>query len=642
MSQMHLTSYEPTLDDERSFLLEPLLATPPQCTRSPCLLSSWPSSLPSPRLSSSPSSTPSPISKCPTLVIPHRLRTRRTCSIFRRGWTRSNYQSTTTASLSFDATAFLSTYTPVELDASIFIGTALDAGEKSFSMVHYVATSAPLSAAVYPASSLLTVMLVLIALRMAVPRVCEDLECRVRAFDVRRAARRAFVVAFCLCRFLVAVDAALGRALVLAVLGAVDLVLAIDLAIERAAVRGYEELEEVHSADERRCRPDRARVLTDTPATPPRTSTRDRTCSAPGHLVLVPAAPTAAGAAVWRVVRVVPPIAPIAPSAPVKVVASPRVCRPDRARVVTDTPAKAPRRLRTPSAPGHLVLVPMAPTPVGAAVKRVIPLSSLRIVPHAPRIPSTPLVIANAASQNTPSTPRDVPGAIMYQTAARQTSGAILYQTPAGPPPAVIYSTGPAPPTAQNIMPRSPRSSRRASTILFHARSDPPSRTALQQTVAPYHHLVSHKIARIEAEARQRDAWQPYLAQHRPHTFAHRLQEERRPHRTPNTITILNSSIHPILGCSTPPSKSNSTSLPSTFDLPPSPPTTSTPTIHHHDRAERGGRTRLPLSASPGSTGQTCLAGLGAWTRKPELEPWTHGSGSRRTRCLGQRADVPR
>ncbi|KAJ7499493.1 hypothetical protein FB451DRAFT_1549113, partial [Mycena latifolia] len=216
--------------------------------------------------------------------------------------------------LSFDATAFLSTYTPVELDASIFIGTALDAGEKSFSMVHYVATSAPLSAAVYPASSLLTVMLVLIALRMAVPRVCEDLEFRVRAFDVRRAAHRVFIVAFCLCRIVVAVDVALGRALVLAVLGAVDLVLAIDLAIERAAVRGYEELEEVHSADERRCRPDRARALTDTPATPPRTSTRDRTCSAPGHLVLVPAAPTAAGAAVWRVVRVVPPIAPIAPS----------------------------------------------------------------------------------------------------------------------------------------------------------------------------------------------------------------------------------------------------------------------------------------------------------------------------------------
>ncbi|KAJ7499575.1 hypothetical protein FB451DRAFT_1205903 [Mycena latifolia] len=269
-------------------------------------------------------------------------------------------------------------------------------------------------------------------------------------------------------------------------------------------------------------RPDRSRVITDTPDTSDRKSDRVRTHSAPGLLALDPAVSTPAGPAVI-------PVAPLTPlpshvaSAESKLAASPRICRPDRARVVTEKPVRASTRERRPSAPGQLLLVTVAPTPAGAAVKRVIPLSPLRTMVRASRISSSllaPAAITSAAqTQYTPAAPRDD---IIYQTATRHIPSSIFSSTPGAPAPDIIYSTGPAPPVAHRVYPRSPRSPRpsRASRILYHGRSGPP---AFQQTpvsasaLAPY---VSYNIARVEAEADRREALLHYRAQHCPGALA--------------------------------------------------------------------------------------------------------------------------
>ncbi|KAJ7499598.1 hypothetical protein FB451DRAFT_1358724 [Mycena latifolia] len=270
-------------------------------------------------------------------------------------------------------------------------------------------------------------------------------------------------------------------------------------------------------------RPDRTRVLTDTPDTASRKSDRVRTHSAPGVLALVPEHPTSAGAAARRVLPVISHVALVE----VKLAASPRICRLDRARIVSDTPATPVRtstRERTPSAPGQLLLVPAASTPTGAAVKRVIPLSPLRTVARAPRLPPAPPLAP--AAQYIPTAPRDVPGTILYETSTVGRSS-IIYQTSAGAPSSsVIYSTGPAPLVAQrapHLSSRSPREPSRASTIVYHARSGPP---AFQQApaLAPYDHLVRYQITRVEAEANRREALQHYRAQHRPGALGQRVR----------------------------------------------------------------------------------------------------------------------
>ncbi|KAJ7499594.1 hypothetical protein FB451DRAFT_1205932 [Mycena latifolia] len=610
-------------------------------------------------------------------------------------------------------------HTPV-LDASSYLDTAFDPGYKSSCMHHSVVTCA-LSSAAYPAWSLLllpALVLVLSALHVYGPAVPDHL--RPYFLAVRRAVRRRVllavlnttVIALSLCRLALAVDDAIGRAFVRALLSIAVLarwlwwpiqratvlavgnwpvmadrvqwivlpvkrvvvfavcngtlmaerlwrlvltlkraavlavgnvsvvgatfcqvilrikravihapiwagnlwktVLTADRALERAATLApiYAErlwwrvlaIGEVSkrtaAVDDRTAEESEAECIATCICRPPtayRPSRRLRPCSAPGHLVLVPAAPTPAGAAVWRIVCLPPPVMPVAPvptqcpcvrvhrpdrsravtdtptsdrksdrvrthsapgllaldpavstpagpavipvapptplpshvaSAESKLAASPRICRPDRARVVTDTPEKPVRasaRERRPSAPGQLLLVTVAPTPAGAAVKRVIPLSPLRTRVRASQISSSllaPAAITSAArTQYTPAAPRDD---IIYQTATRHIPSSIFSSTPGAPAPDIIYSTGPAPPVAHRVYPRSPQSPRpsRASRILYHGRSGPP---AFQQTpvsasaLAPY---VSYNIARVEAEADRREALLHYRAQHCPGALA--------------------------------------------------------------------------------------------------------------------------
>ncbi|KAJ7499573.1 hypothetical protein FB451DRAFT_1549154 [Mycena latifolia] len=427
------------------------------------------------------------------------------------------------------------------------------------------------------------------------------------------------------------------------------------------------------------------------PPTAYRTSSRVRPCSAPGHLILVPTAPTPAGAAVWRIVCLpppaipVPPVAhqrpcvrvyrsdrsrvitdiptrasrksdrirthstpgnlaldpvvsiptgaaviPVAPPTPifshvapveVKLAASPRVCRPDRQRVITDipaTPVRTSTRERTLSAPGQLLLVPAAPTPAGAAVRRLIPLSPLRTVARTPRLlPAPPLA---QAAQYIPTAPRDVPGTILYETPTVARSS-IIYQTSAGAPSSsVIYSTGPAPLVAQrapHLSSRSPRPSR-ASTIVYHARSGPP---AFQQApaLAPYDHLVRYQIARVEAEANRREALQHYRAQHCPGALGQRV-------RAATTQGRAAGARRPPLTSSPSPRPSDPIHIRRATDRVRHTAIKTNNQPHHHIPP-------LSTSASPGSAGQTCLAGLGAWTRAPESESQTCGFGSRRARA---------
>ncbi|KAJ7699630.1 hypothetical protein B0H17DRAFT_1129232 [Mycena rosella] len=191
--------------------------------------------------------------------------------------------------------------------------------------------------------------------------------------------------------------------------------------------------------------------------------------------------------------------------------------RPDRARVVTENAAEplTSTRPRTRTAPGHLVLVPVPPTPVGAAVRRIMPLYPLEV--HA--VPT-----ANAVTlHDTLSAAHYVPRTIIYQTTARPVSSAILYETPPLAPSNIIYSTSGTSMLPVLRSPRSPRPARRQK-IIYHARSAVP-------TFAPHPDLAHNTFTRAQAEAQQCANQQYYLAQHRPNALAQllgRAQEETR------------------------------------------------------------------------------------------------------------------
>ncbi|KAJ7699647.1 hypothetical protein B0H17DRAFT_1049124 [Mycena rosella] len=154
--------------------------------------------------------------------------------------------------------------------------------------------------------------------------------------------------------------------------------------------------------------------------------------------------------------------------------------RPDRARVVTENPAEplTSTRLRTRTAPGHLVLVLTPSTPAGVAF--------------------TPYRTANAVTpHDTLSAAHYVPRTIIYQTTARPVSSAILYETPPLAHSDTIYSTS-------------------RDKIIYHARSAAP-------TFAPHPDSAYNTFTLAQAEAQQRANQQYYLAQHRPNALAQLL-----------------------------------------------------------------------------------------------------------------------
>ncbi|KAF7330872.1 hypothetical protein MVEN_02426700 [Mycena venus] len=219
---------------------------------------------------------------------------------------------------------------------------------------------------------------------------------------------------------------------------------------------------------ERACRPDRERVRTEAPVTPPHTSERVRTHSAPGHPEVASDDETA-----------------VADPAPVDIVD--RRLRPDRERVRTEvaaTPSRASDRVRTRSAPGD-PLVPASPTPAGAAVCRILPLSPMRVpravtsptpAPSPPTVPVVrPAVRLSPIAEFTMTAMLDIPGALLYQT-----------PTPAPTPPSnVIYATAGLPAPVLSTVPEQPQRTRRGSHIVYHGRSGAPPRPVTQHLRLP-------------------------------------------------------------------------------------------------------------------------------------------------------------
>ncbi|KAJ7896049.1 hypothetical protein B0H14DRAFT_547428 [Mycena olivaceomarginata] len=159
-----------------------------------------------------------------------------------------------------------------------------------------------------------------------------------------------------------------------------------------------------------------------------------------------------------------------------------RGSRPDRERVCTEVEAMSLRiseRTRTRTAPGH-PLLPVSMTVPGAAVPPVLPLPPMPVVQRPAPAPVSSCSSSPASASSlvvplySPSTSRtnttrlDVPGTILYQTRAptRTSSNS------------VIYSTGPSPPSVQHRPQLTPQPTRRASKVVYHGRSDIPSRAA--------------------------------------------------------------------------------------------------------------------------------------------------------------------
>ncbi|KAJ7835443.1 hypothetical protein B0H14DRAFT_3142017 [Mycena olivaceomarginata] len=111
--------------------------------------------------------------------------------------------------------------------------------------------------------------------------------------------------------------------------------------------------------------------------------------------------------------------------------------RPDRVQVRTETPSTPPRassRVRTQSA-GQVRGAPWSPAPAGAAVRRLAPLSPspLRDTSPSPSMaePSVAEPVFTLPMVRTPQSAWDIPGAIIYQTAAplRPSNAQVIYAT---------------------------------------------------------------------------------------------------------------------------------------------------------------------------------------------------------------------
>ncbi|KAJ6544003.1 hypothetical protein B0H19DRAFT_293536 [Mycena capillaripes] len=362
----------------------------------------------------------------------------------------------------------------------------------------------------------------------------------------------------------------------------------------------------------KRVRPDRVRTRTDTPQQTTRASPRARTQSASGYALPEPTAPPA-----------VAPSPTAIPAVEVLVHEAAPVCRPDRVRVRTETPAEPPRvssRVRTHSSSGLLVFnVPTVPRPAGAAVQRILPLAPLQLPRVAPSpapstisfsalaerthrsplsllstsfpcprvVPATPAVVPRPSpatitsgaviyetrppasrsaqaeptigtrpiahsvpAQSTvvprPSTTTVIPGAIIYETgppasrsasaqhavmarpsspaprasshaeptrpspAAAAIPGAIIYQTRASQKPSnLIYSTPGSSILAYPLVQHRPQATRRASKIIYHGGSAPPPRPVVrtraflqaQQQASSQHPTRLHHLAQSQHRA---------------------------------------------------------------------------------------------------------------------------------------------
>ncbi|KAJ7477269.1 hypothetical protein B0H11DRAFT_1298449 [Mycena galericulata] len=223
---------------------------------------------------------------------------------------------------------------------------------------------------------------------------------------------------------------------------------------------------------------DRVRART---VTPPRSSSRLRTRTAPGHLVPTSASVTPASTAVRTIVPAKDVLSPLSP---------PRACtiraRPDRVRATTESPTTRPRcssRVRTRTAPGQLVIAPT--TPAGAAVNRILPLPPLSAL-AIPRPPSP-------AIQSTPAPPTFAHPFRPACQAQPATCG-IIYQTPIAPPPRVIYATSTSSPVPASGM------SRRASTIVYHGRSAPPAFSFPRESIVYF--PAPHSFVRAQLQQR--------------------------------------------------------------------------------------------------------------------------------------------
>ncbi|KAJ7499545.1 hypothetical protein FB451DRAFT_40907 [Mycena latifolia] len=125
---------------------------------------------------------------------------------------------------------------------------------------------------------------------------------------------------------------------------------------------------------------------------------------------------------------------------------------------------------RTQTAPGQLRFVPGTPTRASAAVRRIVPVSPLRLSavaqPQLSRASTSPPLAPIAAappcaplvSERSQLPASLAPGAILYQTPSLMPRGtSIIYETPAPIATSVIYSTSDRPPSPPRIPPQIPR-----------------------------------------------------------------------------------------------------------------------------------------------------------------------------------------
>ncbi|KAJ6543888.1 hypothetical protein B0H19DRAFT_1076096 [Mycena capillaripes] len=243
------------------------------------------------------------------------------------------------------------------------------------------------------------------------------------------------------------------------------------------------------------CRPDRVRVPTETSATPPGVSSRVRTHSASGLLVLVTASARPAGAAVERILPLSPLRLPRVASAPSPVSLS-RLAESTRrsplsllaasslsARVLPVKPTVFTRPSPATDIPGAVIYDTRPPAscslPAKPAVARpsratVIPGAVIYGTPSptsrgAPAQPAQPAVSSPAnRPRPSPATAVVIPGSIIYQTWAAPAQGAVIYSTSGMSTPAYPLQRLQSPPA------------RRASKIVYHGDSAPRPRAIIQ------------------------------------------------------------------------------------------------------------------------------------------------------------------